>query len=373
MERIENRSNEIVRVSRRGIGVNLLLVAMKAAVGFAAGSIAVILDAVNNLSDALSSAITIVGTHLAGKAADKKHPYGHGRIEYIASLLIALIVLAAGLSSLKESVLRIIHPKETDFRLYSLGIIAAAIVCKLLLGRYFLIKGKALSSGALSASGKDALFDAVISLATLISAGISMIFPVNPEGWLGIVISLFILKAGVGIVTETAGQIIGIRADSALSGRVREIICSFPEVHGAYDLILHSYGHDSFFGSVHIEVDEKMTVAELDALTRRIVPAVYAECGVLLTVGVYAANNDTPDAKAIRSSVETAIAANPRILQMHGFYLSETEHTVSFDLVFDYGQEHPEQIIDALSEALSAQFPAYQFCIHLDRDFSVSD
>lgn len=373
MERIENRSAEIVRVSSRGIAVNLLLVAMKAAVGFAAGSIAVILDAVNNLSDALSSVITIVGTRLAGKAADKKHPYGHGRIEYIASLLIALIVLAAGLSSLKESVGRILHPTETDFHLYSLGIIAAAILFKLLLGRYFIAKGKQLASGALSASGQDALFDAVISLATLISAGVSMIWKVNPEGWLGIIISLFILKAGIGIVTETAGQIIGIRADSGLAGRVKEAICSFPEVGGAYDLILHSYGPDSFFGSVHIEVDEKMTVAELDALTRRIVPKVYAECGVLLTVGVYAANSDAAEAGAIRSAIETAIAANPNILQMHGFYVSESDRNVSFDLVFDYGQQHPEQIIAALRQALAAQFPGYQFCINLDRDFSVSD
>ena len=374
MECIENRSKEIVRVSWRGIAVNLVLVAAKAAVGFAAGSLAVILDAVNNLSDALSSVITIVGTHLAGKAADKKHPYGHGRIEYIASLLIAMIVLAAGASSLKESVLRILHPAETDFRLYSLGIIAAAIVLKLLLGRYFIAKGKALSSGALTASGKDALFDAVIALATLISAGVSMVSSFSPEGWLGIVISLFILKAGAGIVSETAGQIIGIRTDSALSAKVRGVICGFPEVQGAYDLILHSYGPDSFFGSVHIEVDESMTVAELDALTRRITPKVYAECGVLLTaVGVYAANSDTPDARAIRAAIETAVSANPQILQMHGFYLAEAEKTVSFDLVFDYGQEHPEQVIASIRQALSAQFPGYHFSINLDRDFSVSD
>ena len=373
MERNQNRSKEIVRVSWRGIAVNLILVAVKAGVGFAAASLAVILDAVNNLSDALSSVITIVGTHLAGKAADKKHPYGHGRIEYIASLLIAMIVLAAGLSSLKRSVLRIMYPEETDFKLYSIVLIAAALAAKLLLGRHYLKKGKELSSGALTASGTDALFDAVISVATLISAVISIWFHIYIEGWLGILISLLILKAGIGIVTETAGHIIGIRADSTLSKQVREVIRSFPEVHGAYDLMLHSYGPENYFGSAHIEVDERMTVAELDALTRRIVPKVYADCGVLLTLGVYAANNDAPDAKAIRAAVETAIAANPQILQMHGFYLSETEGSVSFDLVFDYGQEHPEEIIDALRQALTAQFPAYLFSIHLDRDFSVSD
>lgn len=373
MEHKQNRSKEIVRVSWRGIAVNLILVAVKAAVGFAAGSLAVILDAVNNLSDALSSVITIIGTHLAGKAADKKHPYGHGRIEYISSLLIAMLVLAAGLSSLKRSVEYILHPEQTDFRLISVLLIAAALGAKLLLGRYYLEKGKALSSGALTASGTDALFDAVISAATLVSAVISIWLHVYIEGWLGIVISALILKAGIGIVTETAGHIIGKRADSALAKQVRDTICSFPEVQGAYDLILHSYGPESYFGSAHIELDEKMTVAELDALTRRIVPKVYSDCGVLLTLGVYAANNDAPDAKAIRAAVQTAVSANPMILQMHGFYLSETDKAVSFDLVFDYSQEHPEQVIASLKEALSAQFPDYQFTIHLDRDFSVSD
>ena len=208
-----DRSSQIVKVSIRGIAVNILLVVFKAIVGFAANSISVILDAVNNLSDALSSIITIIGTKLAGRAPDKKHPYGHGRIEYITSLIIAVIVLAAGGSSLKESVEKIISPEKTDFTVVSIVVICFAIFAKFYLGRYFIAQGKKLNSSSLTASGTDASFDAVISVGTLFSAVISLTVGWNIEGWLGAVISVFILKAGMEILTGTLGDIIGLRVD----------------------------------------------------------------------------------------------------------------------------------------------------------------
>ncbi len=157
----KDRSKEIIKVSIKGILVNILLVVFKAIVGLLANSIAIILDAVNNLTDALSSIITIIGTKLAGKAADKKHPYGHGRIEYLTSTIIAVIVIAAGVLAGKESIIRIIHPDNTNYSYWSIIIIAVAVVVKFLLGRYFTAKGKKLNSGALKASGTDAIFDEV--------------------------------------------------------------------------------------------------------------------------------------------------------------------------------------------------------------------
>ena len=365
-----DRTKEIVKVSYKGIIVNVILVAFKAAVGLAANSIAVILDAVNNLSDALSSVITILGTKLAGKAADKKHPYGYGRIEYVTSAVVAMIVLIAGITSLKESVEKIFHPEETDYTAVSLIIIAAAVAVKFLLGRYFSRKGKELNSGSLSASGTDATFDSVISLATLIAAAINLFFHLNLEGYLGAVISVFILKAGIEILLDTMNNIIGVRIDEELSRKVKEKIGSYPEVYGAYDLVLHSYGPEENMGSVHIEVDDSMSAREIDALTRRIVPDVYTAYGVLLTIGVYATNTADEQSRAIKEAVRRKMGDYLQILQMHGFYVNREAKAVSFDLIFDFKEQKKLEIMESFREDLRKQFPDYTFYINLDRDFS---
>lgn len=370
MDQERNRTGEIVKVSCRGIAVNLLLVTCKAIAGLAANSIAVLLDAVNNLSDAVSSVITIVGTKLAGRAADKQHPYGHGRVEYISATLIAVLVLLAGLASMKESITKLLHPEEPNYTAVSLTIISGALIAKLLLGRYYRKQGERLHSDSLTASGTDALFDAVISLATLISAIISMTLHWNLEGILGIIISVFIMKAGIEIMNDTLSRIIGLREDDALTSQIRETICADPNVHGAYDLILHNYGPETYFGSVHIEVDDCMTAREIDALSRRIVPQIYERFGVLLTIGIYAANTHSEIAQQLRTAVREETGKYPEILQVHGFYLDESAHAVSFDIMLGYEIQNPAEITAALSRALHAQFPAYAFDINIDRDFS---
>ena len=370
MKKKQNRTAEIVRVSFRGIGVNIALVLFKAIVGLAAHSISVLLDAVNNLSDALSSVITIVGTKLAGKAPDRKHPYGHGRVEYIAASLVALLVLIAGLTALKESVGKILHPDDTHYTIISLIVLAAGVAAKIVLGKYFQRKGKALNSDSLSASGIDALFDAVISFATLAAAGLNLIFGWKLEGILGVVISLFILKAGVEILSDTVSRIIGVRADGELTKRIKRSICRYPEIKGAYDLILHSYGPETYFGSVHVEVKDRMTMREFDALNRKIVPEIFDRYGVLLTIGIYAANTSEMEALQIKKAVRREVRKYPMLMQMHGFY-ADTEHKrVSFDVVYDFRAEQPNDLVKLLRKDLTEQFPDYRFQINLDSDFS---
>lgn len=370
MKQKHNRSAEIVRVSFRGIGVNLLLVVFKAIVGLAAHSISVLLDAVNNLSDALSSVITIVGTKLAGKAPDKKHPYGHGRVEYISASLVAVLVLIAGLTALKESFVKILHPDDTSYSAVSLVVLTAGVAAKVFLGRYFQKMGKQLYSDSLSASGTDALFDAGISFATLIAAALNMMLGWKLEGILGVIISLFILKAGVEILSGTVSRIIGIRADGELTRRIKRTICRYPGIRGAYDLILHSYGPETYFGSVHVEVKDHMTMREFDALNRRIVPDIYERYGVLLTIGIYAANTSEMEALRIKKAVRREVRKYPMLMQMHGFYADTSKKHVSFDVVYDFRTEQPDSLVRLLREDLTAQFPDYQFRINLDSDFS---
>ena len=360
---------EIIRVSFTGILANIALVAVKAAVGIAANSTAIILDAVNNLSDALSSVITIVGTRLARKSADKEHPYGHGRVEYVTSFIIAIIVMTAGVSSFKESIGKIIDPPVTNFSAWTIAAISASIAAKLLIGSYFIRKGRELNSGSLSASGTDANGDALISIATLISVLISMLFRIELDGILGAVISAFIIKTGYGIITQTVSDIIGVRIDSKLAEGIKNTVCSFPGIRGAYDMTIHSYGPEEYLGSLHVEVDDNMTVREFDALTREIVNRVYSLYGVYLTIGVYASSDTEKTTKEIHSAVHEVISGYAAVLQEHGFYLRKEDNTVTFDLLVDFSEPDPEGLLDHIRNELKERFPDYTFNINIDKDF----
>ena len=361
-----DRSKQIVRVSLIGIAANLVLVAFKAAVGFVTGSIAVILDAVNNLSDALSSVITILGTKLANRPPDKEHPYGYGRIEHLTSVVIAILVLAAGVTSLKESAEKIFHPEAADYTVVSLIIIAAAVAVKYFLGTYVKNQGDRLSSESLIASGTDARFDSLISFSTLVAAAVSMMFHLSVEGYLGVVIAILILKAGLEILLESLNGIIGQRVEGELAGRIKEAVCSFPHVKGAYDLILHKYGPERTIGSVHIEVPDTMTAAELHPLNRAISQKIYDEFGVILTVGIYAsAEKEGPILTALREVLKDY----PAVKQLHGFYILEDKKRVTFDLVLDFGADTHAVCAD-IARAMKSRFPDYDFDVVPDSDFS---
>ena len=206
---VADREKTIVRTSVIGIVTNVLLVGFKAFVGLMSNSIAIILDAVNNLSDALSSVVTIIGAKLGAKQPDKKHPLGYGRIEYLSSMIVAALVLYAGITSLVESIKKIIHPEAADYGAVTLVILFVAIAAKLILGLYVKKQGKRVNSGALVASGSDAMFDAILSASVLASAVVYLIWGVSLEAYVGVVIAGFIIKAGVEMMIETLNDIIG--------------------------------------------------------------------------------------------------------------------------------------------------------------------
>ena len=364
-----NRENTIIRTSIVGIAVNVVLAAFKAAVGLVAGSIAVILDAVNNLGDALSSVITIVGTKLAGRRPDRKHPYGYGRIEYLTSVIIAVIVLLAGVTALRESVDKIIHPQAAEYTAVSLIVIAAAVIAKLLVGRYVKGVGRRVNAQSLIASGSDALFDAILSAATLAGAAVSMIWGVSLEGWLGAVISLVIIKAGIEMLLETLNSIIGTRADSELTGKLKETIASVPGVRGVYDLTLHNYGPTRSMGSVHVEVDDTLTAREIHELTRGISEKVYMEYGIVLTAGIYASNTEDGTAAEIRKYIDRLMPEFPQVLQTHGLLVDEEKKTVSLDVIVDFDHDAAETR-EQIRKRLEERFPDYAFGIILDADYS---
>lgn len=364
------RSKKIVQISIIGIVVNLVLVAFKAAVGVMTGSIAIIMDAVNNLSDALSSVITIVGTKLAGKNPDKKHPYGYGQIEHVSSVTIAVIVLIAGLTSFKESFEKILHPEAANYTSASMVIIAVAVLVKFLLGRYVKREGKKYNSESLVASGTDAVFDSVISLSTLVAAAVSILWSLSIEGWLGVVIAVIILKAGTEILMDSLSGIIGARVDSELSVKLKNYICEYPNVMGAYDLVLHRYGPERIIGSVHVELPDAMNAREIHSLTRSITEDVYYNYGIILTIGIYASNTTGEIYAEMKNRLIQLISGYPEIIQMHGFYVDAEKMRVSFDLIIDFSSERKTVIQDNLIHQMKQQYPEYDFVTILDSDFS---
>ncbi len=369
---LQERDSAIVRISVIGIATNILLAAFKAMVGLLSNSIAIVLDAVNNLSDALSSVITIVGTKLANRPPDRKHPFGHGRTEYITTIVIAAIVTWAGVTSLTESVQRIIHPEVATYDGRTLAVVAVAVATKIVLGIYTKRRGEQFRSDSLVASGTDALMDSIISASTLVAALVYMAAGIGLEAWLGAVISVIIIKSGVDILREAISHILGERVDSGLSQGIKRTVERVPGVKGAYDLVLAEYGPDRLNGSVHVEVDEDMTAREVDELTRKIQKAVAEEHGILLhTVGIYSTNlNDEGEVGAIRAATLKLANDDMYVLQVHGFYADEEVRQVSFDLVISWDAPNRRAVLDHMVERLQEQFPDYSFRIALDSDIS---
>ena len=365
-----NRSKEIIRTSVFGIIANVLLASFKAIVGLLAHSVAVVLDAVNNLSDALSSVITIIGTKLSVRPADRKHPFGYGRVEYFTAIIIAVIVLTTGITSLIESVKKIIDPVRPEYTTVTLVVIIVAILTKLVLGWYVRRQGKKLDSDALVASGSDALFDAVITLATLVSAGVMLIWGVSLDGYLGALISIVIIKAGVEMLSSPINQLLGTRASADLIHEIKEEILGMEGVQGVYDIILHGYGPNLSIGSLHIAVPDTMTAHRIHGLTRQISEMMLVRHGIVMTVGIYANATGGSRTAELQDAVIRVLAGQEHILQVHGFYFYEDENRVSVDVVPDLSVTDDEAFTKTLTDLLKPVLPDQQVSIVIDHNYS---
>ena len=332
-----SREKTIIRTSIIGIIANVFLAAFKAVIGIMTHSIAIVLDAVNNISDAGSSLITIVGTKLAGKEPDKKHPFGYGRIEYLSAMIISVIVLYAGITSFVESV--------------SIG--------------------EKVNSDSLINSGEDATLDSVISASTLVAAGIFMIFHISLEAWLGAIISVVIIKSGIEMLQDTISKILGEQNDPELAREIKNTVTSFPDVQGAYDLVLNNYGPDAWNGSIHIEVPDTYTADQLDLLIRKIQMAVYKKHRVALTaIGVYSVNTKDAEVIEMKRRVREIVFAHPDVKQIHGFYLVKEEKTMRFDIVVSLAAKDRRAVYKEAVADVQKEFPDYTLHVAMDTDFA---
>ena len=370
-EKSINREKTIVTTGIIGIVANVFLASFKALIGVAAHSTAMVLDAVNNFSDVLSSLVAIIGTKIASRKPDKKHPLGHGRVEYLAQMIIAALIIYAGLTAMIESVKKIINPVEPEHSALSLAIISVAIVVKIALGLFVRKQGKKVKSDLLMSSGTDALFDAILSTAVLVSAVILLVFKFNIEAYVSVAISLFILKAGLEIIFEAVDDMLGHRVEAEYTRKVKESVNSFDEVHGAYDIVLHNYGPERYLGSVHIEVDDTMTAHQIDALTRSITEKVYLDTGIILTaVGIYSNNSSDEHLMQMRNEIAGLVVDHKHILQIHGFYVDEERKKIVFDVVVDFEEQDREGLIAHIVGDVKEALPGYDVQVTIDNDIS---
>lgn len=364
------REKSIVRTSCVGIATNILLAAFKASVGIVSGSVAIVMDAINNLSDVLSSVVTIVGTKLAGRRPDKRHPMGHGRIEYISATIVALIVLMAGVAALYIAVRAIVSGKPAHYGLPSFIVMAVAVAVKIALGGYTKKMGLKLQSQSLVASGADALFDALVTSSTIISALLMVLWQVDIDGWLGVAIAIIIIKAGLSLIRGTLDNILGHRLSPKDSRDIKRAITEYDGVMGAYDLVVSDYGPNMRIGSVHIEVEENMNAREIHDLTHRMQHEIMEHNNVYLTFGIYAVSK-VPTIAAMRTHIVNQLKKeNDGVLQIHAFHVDKTHKTLSFDVVVSFEVRDHATFISSLAEQVHALYPDYEVNINIDTDIS---
>ena len=366
------RETAIIRTSAIGIAANVALAAFKAAVGILSNSIAVTLDAVNNLSDAISSIITIVGTKLSNKKADREHPFGHGRIEYITTTVIAAIIMYAGISSLIKSIQDIMDPVTPDYSPLSLVIIAIAVLVKIILGHYVRSVGNRVNSDTLIASGSDALFDATLSTSVLTAALIFIFTKISLEAYVGVIISVFIIKASIELLQGSIKEIIGMRPDAALSTLIYDIVKEDPDAEGVYDLIIHNYGPDRFVGSFHTEVLDTTSAIEIDTMNRRLSTEIYKQTSgkiIISAIGIYARNTTDNRIVKMRTEVTKIALAHEGVLQVHGFIADIENQFMAFDAVIEFGYDGKQIVHDIIHE-VEAAYPDMNVSVLLDRDTS---
>lgn len=365
------RSRKIVKTGIIGIAVNAGLAAAKMVIGAITASVSVTTDGLNNLADALSSLITVISARLAARPADKAHPYGYGRTEYLSTLVIGCLIVYSGFSALMDAVPKLFTPEKPDYTSLTLWILAAGIVVKLLLGFYFQKEGKFLSSESLTASGKDSLSDVILSGSVLAAAIFYQFTGITIEAWLALLLSILIIKSGLDTLKETLTVILGSREDHETYQKVIDTLTSVEPVRGAYDLFFHDYGPSRKIASVHVEVPDTMTADEIDVLSRKLGEKVYEEDGIVLSaVGVYSYNTQDREVHRVRQKVREILSRYPDVQQMHGFYYNPETKELRFDIIIGFEASDRRQEYLQICQAVQEAYPDAVLRIGLDSDIS---
>lgn len=355
-----------------GIVVNALLCAGKLLAGALSGSVSIMADAINNLSDAASSIVTLLGFKLAAKPADDAHPYGHQRVEYLAGLTVAALILLIGAELVKSSIQRILHPEAVAFTVVGAAVLLLSIAAKLWLCLFYRKLGKSIRSEALLASAADSRNDVASTAAVLAAYAFAYFTHIQIDGWAGLLVAVFILWSGVGIAKDTIDPLLGEAPDEALVHAIAQEIRSYDaRVLGIHDLIVHDYGPGRRFASVHVELDAREDVLEAHELIDNIERDVTKKLRVELVIHYDPIVTDDAEVNEVRQRVEAIVTEIDPRLSFHDFRMVRgREHSnVIFDLVLPFDLRGQEPSLRArIGEALHAENPRYRTVITFDSE-----
>ena len=355
-----------------GIVLNLLLSAGKLFAGLMTGSISITADAFNNLSDAGSSVVTLVGFKLAGQKADAGHPFGHGRMEYLAGLLVSLMILLVGVELGKSSIEKILRPEAVEFSPVSVAILAASILVKLWMGRFNRTLGRRIGSAAMEATAADSLSDVAATSAVLAGTLIGHFAQLSVDGWFGAAVAVFILRAGWGAAKDTLDPLLGSAPDPELVKSIHDLVLSHPEVVGMHDLVIHDYGPGRRLCSFHAEVPQDADILETHDAIDHIEREIRETFGIEATVHMDPIATQDEQVNQLRGRVaELARAVEPG-MTIHDFRVvrGPTHTNVIFDAVVPHKcRLTDEEVLQRLRQAVSALDPAYQAVIQIDRAY----
>ena len=362
-----------VLASLVGIVCNLLLFGGKLAVGLVLHSVSVMADAFNNLSDAASSVIGFIGVKMAEKPADEEHPFGHGRLEYIAALIVSFLVIEVGFTFFKNAIAKIRTPEELSFNLISMGILLASVAVKLWLSFFNKKLGKRINSTVMQATATDALGDVVTTLATMGSILFFYFTKINIDGYVGLAVSLLVMWAGVGIAKDTLEPLIGQSVDPKLYREISEFVESYDGILGSHDLIVHNYGPTKSLASIHAEVPNNVDIETSHEIIDRIERDAAKKLGIFLVIHMDPVETADAQVAEVKAEVQEVLHQMDERLSLHDFRMVDGEKWINliFDVVvpFSYGENDRPKLREAIEEEVRSLDERYHCVITFDSGF----
>ncbi len=351
------RTAAITKAGIIGITVNALLAGSKILIGFAANSITVMSDGFNNFSDCISSIITVISSRLAQRAPDAKHPHGYGRLEYLAGLAVAILIMWTGWNLFCESVSRIFVPEKTEFSITGIIILVISVIVKFLLSAYHLRTGKKYNSDVLIGSGQEQRIDIIQSIAALICVIVVQLTDLNADAYVAAVVSLLLMRTGNTLLKNAVNSLLGERTDTELSRKIYEVIRRQPEFLDAYHLILHNYGPLNQEGSVHIALPDHLSLDEAVRITEHARRAVRSACGIDLNFDIHSVNTTDPAVLEAREYCEEKLLAMDGARQMRAFDYSTEYREIRFTALVEFTVRDYRAFRKELSEKILEKYP----------------
>ncbi|MEA4962896.1 cation diffusion facilitator family transporter [Lutispora sp.] len=358
-----------------GVVANILLFSMKLAIGLYLNSIAVMADAFNNLSDVASSVVTIFGFMMSGKPADKEHPFGHGRFEYIAALVVSFMVMLVGFEFVKSSISRIMNPEALSFDVYTFAILVASILVKVWLSFFNKIIGKAIGSKVMEATAFDSLSDVIATsvVALSLAASIWIAFPI--DGYVGLVVSVFILYNGFNLIKDTLNPLLGDAPDEELVKAIMDKTLSYKAIIGIHDLIVHNYGPGRVVASIHAEIPYNMDIMEAHDIIDLAEKEISEELGIHVVIHMDPINTDDRLVQKAQLQVLEILEDFPQELTIHDFRIvgGEKHMNLVFDMVvpYDFVEKDEKNLVEEVKKAIKKRHPNYDAIITVDRQYSL--